>query len=72
VPDKSKLIRNQPDLQLPVQIGSDVWIGANCTILGGVQIGDGAVVGAGSIVNKDIPAYAIAVGNPARVIKYRK
>ncbi|GGE44368.1 acetyltransferase-like isoleucine patch superfamily enzyme [Pedobacter psychrotolerans] len=72
IPFKNELIRNQPDILLPVQIGSDVWIGANCTILGGVSIGNGAVIGAGTIVNKDIPAYTIAVGNPAKVIKYRK
>ncbi|MDY0907448.1 acyltransferase [Pedobacter sp. CFBP9032] len=71
IPDRSELIRNKPDILLPVNIGSDVWIGANCTILGGVSIGNGAVIGAGSVVNKDIPAYSIAVGNPARVIRYR-
>lgn len=71
IPGQDELIRNQPDTLLPVNIGSDVWIGANCTILGGVSIGNGAVIGAGSVVNKDIPAYSIAVGNPARVIRYR-
>ena len=54
-----------------ITIGDDVWIGANCVILPGVYIHDGAVVGAGSVVTKDIPANAIAVGNPAKVIKYR-
>lgn len=52
-------------------IGNDVWIGVDCVILRGVQIGDGAVIGANSVVTKDIPDYAIAVGSPARVIKYR-
>lgn len=52
-------------------IGNDVWIGANSVILKGVNIGNGAIIGAGAIVTKDIPAYAIAVGNPAKVIKYR-
>ena len=52
-------------------IGNDVWIGQNATILGGVKIGNGAVVGAGAVVTKDIPPYAIVAGNPARVIKYR-
>jgi acetyltransferase-like isoleucine patch superfamily enzyme len=52
-------------------IGNDVWIGTGVLVIGGISIGDGAVIGAGSIVTKDIPPYAIAVGCPARVIKYR-
>lgn len=54
-----------------VVIGHDVWIGHGVTILDGVKIGNGAVIGAGAVVTKDIPPYAIAVGNPAQVIKYR-
>ena len=55
-----------------VTIGNDVWIGQNSIILPGcASIGDGAVVGAGSVVNKDIPPYAIALGNPCRVVQYR-
>lgn len=53
------------------EIGNDVWIGANCTILRGAKIGDGAVVGANSIVTKSVPPYAIVAGNPAKVIKFR-
>ena len=53
----------------PVKIGKNVWIGSDCTILPGVEIGNGAVIGAGSVVTKNIPANSIAVGNPARVIK---
>jgi virginiamycin A acetyltransferase len=54
-----------------IHIGNDVWIGMNVTIMDNVTIGDGTVVGAGAIVSSDLPAYAIVVGNPARVIKYR-
>lgn len=54
-----------------VTIGNDVWIGSHVTILSGVTIGDGAIIGAYSVVAKSIPPYAIAVGNPARVIRYR-
>ncbi|MFJ6284409.1 acyltransferase [Pseudarthrobacter oxydans] len=54
-----------------VQIGRDVWVGASSIILGGVAIGEGSVVGAGSVVTKDVPAYAIVVGNPARVVGQR-
>lgn len=53
----------------PVNIGNNVWIGANAVILPGVTIGDNAVIGAGSIVTKDIPANVIAVGNPCRVLR---
>lgn len=53
----------------PVTIGNDVWVGGNTTILPGVIIGDRAVIGAGSVVTKDVPADSVVVGNPARVIK---
>lgn len=52
-------------------IGNDVWIGTRVIIMGGVKIGNGAVIGAGSIVTKNVPDYAIVVGVPARIIKYR-
>lgn len=52
-------------------IGNDVWIGARVMIMGGLNIGDGAVIGAGSIVTKDVPPYAIVAGAPARIIRYR-
>jgi len=61
----------QPMVAKPTKIGDRVWIGANVTILKGVTIGNDAVIGAGSVVTKDIPEKAIAVGNPAKVIKYR-
>lgn len=53
----------------PIHIGKCVWIGANATILPGVTIGDGSVIGAGSVVNRDIPANVVAAGNPCRVIR---
>lgn len=55
-----------------VTIENDVWIGGNVTILQGVTIHEGAVIGAGSIVVKDVPAWTINAGNPAREIKKRK
>lgn len=55
----------------PVTIGHDCWIGANVCILGGIKVGNGVVIGAGAVVTKDIPDFAIVVGVPARVIKYR-
>lgn len=52
-------------------IGHDVWIGANSTILRGVKIGNGAVIGANAVVTKDVPAYGIVVGCPAKLVRYR-
>jgi acetyltransferase-like isoleucine patch superfamily enzyme len=54
-----------------VVIKNDVWIGRNVVIMSGVTIGNGAVIGANAVVAKDVPAYSIAVGNPAKVIKTR-
>jgi acetyltransferase-like isoleucine patch superfamily enzyme len=54
-----------------VVIGSDVWIGCNCSILPGVTIGEGAVVAAGSVVTKDVPPFMIVAGVPAKIIKER-
>ena len=56
----------------PVKIGKNVWIGANCTILPGVSIGDNSVIGAGSVVVKSIASNVVAAGNPARVVKSLK
>lgn len=53
-------------------IGDDVWIASNCCILGGVKIGKGCIIGAGSVVTKDVPDYAVAIGVPAKIIKRRK
>jgi maltose O-acetyltransferase len=69
--DKNKLIVDQGYSTAPVTIEDDVYIGARVIILPGVKISKGAVVGAGAIVNKDIPEYAIAVGTPAKVVSYR-
>lgn len=54
---------------LPITIGNNVWIGGNVVILPGVTIGDNAVIGAGSVVTKDIPANVIAAGNPCKVLR---
>jgi len=55
-----------------VVIGDDVWIGSRAILLSGVRIGKGAIIGAGAVVAKDVPEWAIVVGNPARVVKLRK
>jgi len=54
-----------------INIGNDVWIGANACILPGVTVHDGAVVGAGAVVTKDVPPFAIVAGAPAKIIKFR-
>jgi len=64
------IVRN-PLTHAPVRIGRGAWLGGGSTVLQGVTIGEGAVVGAGSVVTQHIPAYAVAVGNPARVRHYR-
>lgn len=71
-PFKTKYFGNlEAQTKGPINIGDDVWIGADALILSGVTIGQGAVVAAGSIVTKDVPPYAIVAGNPATIIKYR-
>jgi maltose O-acetyltransferase len=64
-------MRLQPLKSAPVRIGNDVWIGARCIILPGVTIGDGAVLAAGAVVTRAVPANAIMGGVPAKVLKYR-
>ena len=55
-----------------VTISDDVWIGANVIILPGVCVGKGAIIGAGAVVTKNVPEYAVVAGNPAKIVKYRK
>jgi acetyltransferase-like isoleucine patch superfamily enzyme len=63
--------QNSPDIREDeIIIGDDAWIGFNAIILKGVKIGNGAIIGAGAIVTKDVPDFAIAVGNPLKIIKY--
>lgn len=71
IPAMGTLIRDMPDELLPTKIGRDVWIGANAVILGGVTIGDGAVVAAGAVVNRDVEAGAVVGGVPARLVRRR-
>nr|WP_315943076.1 CatB-related O-acetyltransferase [Microbacterium festucae] len=60
-----------PEPEDRVEIGSDVWIGASAVVLGGVTIGDGAIVAAGSVVTRDVAAFSIVAGNPARHVRFR-
>lgn len=69
--DSTRPIRDQGAVVARVAIGSDVWVGAKCTVTRGVQIGDHAVVGANSVVTGNVPAWAVAVGAPARVVRFR-
>ena len=69
----NEIIRKQPvQSKGPIIIGDEAWLGVRVTVLSGVRIGRGAVIGAGSVVSKNVPDNAIAVGNPARVVKMRK
>ena len=64
-----ELREHQAEYNLPIHIGRNVWIGARAVIMPGVSIGDNTVIGAGSVVTKDIPANVVAVGSPARVLR---
>ncbi len=66
------LIRNQNNTVSPINIGKDCWIAANCTILKGSQIGDGAVIGAKSLVKGAVEGNSISVGIPAKHLKFRE
>lgn len=69
--DSASGITGHPSTNGDVVIGNDVWIGSHSVIMSGVTIGDGAVIGAYSLVTKDVPPYAIVGGNPARLIRLR-
>jgi acetyltransferase-like isoleucine patch superfamily enzyme len=64
-------VMDQPRLERDVVIGDDVWLGARVVVVPGVEIGDGCIVGASSVVTRSIPAGSIAVGNPARIVGRR-
>jgi galactoside O-acetyltransferase len=66
-----QLILEQGQAARDVRIGDDCWIGYRAIILGGVTVGDGAVVGAGAVLTKDVPTYAVVAGVPARLIGRR-
>jgi acetyltransferase-like isoleucine patch superfamily enzyme len=65
-------IRDQGIVKARVRIGDDVWLGTKVTVARGVEIGQGAIIGANAVVTRDVPAYAVAVGAPARVIRDRQ
>lgn len=67
--DSHQILNSNHKPTQSIEIGDHVWIGLNVTILKGVKIGNGAIIGAGSVVNKDIPENCLAVGVPAKVIK---
>jgi acetyltransferase-like isoleucine patch superfamily enzyme len=70
--DKTEIpIWKQGSIVRPIVIEDDVWIGANCTVLGGVKIGAHSVIGANSLVNRDIPQYSVAFGVPCKVKRNR-
>lgn len=71
VPYVGNFVKERTQLYDVVCIKNDVWIGANSVIMPGVTIGNGAVIGASSVVTKDVPDYAIVAGVPAKIIKYR-
>lgn len=71
IPTNQERIFNAGHTRAPVHISSDVWIGANCTILPGVTVGEGAVIAAGSIVTKDVAPFTMVGGVPAKLIRIR-
>ncbi|MBN1447004.1 MAG: acyltransferase, partial [Bacteroidetes bacterium] len=72
IDDTRRPVREQGGTRAPIDIGVDVWIGSNAVILQGVTIGDHAVVAANATVTRDVPAWAVVGGTPARVIGDRR
>jgi acetyltransferase-like isoleucine patch superfamily enzyme len=68
---KAKFSTHRREAPRRVRVGHDVWIGRSAILLPGVEVADGAVVGAGAVVTKNVAPYAIVAGNPARLIRYR-
>ena len=64
-----KETRRKVEFAKPIVVGNDVWIGGNVCVMPGVTIGDNTIIGAGSVVTKDIPSNVVAVGNPCKIIK---
>ena len=69
--DKKQLIRSQGDTKKGIIIEDDVWIGSGCQILDGITIGKGSIIGAGSVVTKDVEPYSVVAGVPSKLIKRR-
>jgi acetyltransferase-like isoleucine patch superfamily enzyme len=63
---------SRPGAQRDVTIGSDVWIGARAVVLGGSNVGNGAIIGAAAVVDGEVPEYAVAAGNPARIVGWAR
>lgn len=68
-PPEARATEPAPEADAPVVIGDYAWIGMNCLILKGVSIGEGAMIGAGSVVTRDVPPFCLAAGAPARVLR---
>lgn len=71
IPCQRTRIRSLPDVKSQTTIGQDCWLGAGVKVMSGVTIEDGCIIGAGTVVTRDIPSYSIAVGTPARIVRSR-
>ncbi|UTW67142.1 CatB-related O-acetyltransferase [bacterium SCSIO 12643] len=65
------MVKKNKKIKVKTIVGNDVWIGTNVVIMPGISIGNGAIIGAGSIVTKNVPDYAVVVGVPAKITRYR-